>query len=260
MVKTWSIRYPSPTGWERRKAYVYLPRGYDWDENASRRYPVLYAFDGHNLFWDNEASFGKSWGLSRYLDRTRTPLIVAALECSHNPDGGRLSEYSPFDFEDYEAADGIWRQGFGHQTLEWFVHKFKPIIDSRFRTIPDREHSFLMGSSFGGVMSLYGVLEFNQMFSRAAVLSPSLWIGDGQLFDTALSAPLVGDTVIYMDYGSEEFWGPNEPDLYFNMASILGDRGIAVTSRIVPWGAHSEASWEKQMPFAIPTLMYGLDF
>ena len=257
MIKTWYLRYPVPGGTERRRVFLYLPVGYDRERR--RRYPVLYAFDGHNLFRDSDATYGKSWGLAEYLDRTRTPLIVASLECSHAPEGGRLEEYCPFDFFDLEnEEDDSFHEGRGGDTMEWFVRRFKPMIDSRYRTLSDREHTFLMGSSFGGVMSLYGVLAYNSVFSRAAVLSPSLWVGDGQLFDVACSAELCGDTVIYMDYGTEEFWGPNTPELYFDMASVLGGRGIAVTSRLVPYGDHSEASWQRQLPFALPTLMYAL--
>ena len=77
MVKEWDITIPSLTGGRTRRAYVYLPVGYG--EEEGRRYPVMYMFDGHNLFFDEEATFGKSWGLGEYLDYTNTKLIIAAV-------------------------------------------------------------------------------------------------------------------------------------------------------------------------------------
>ena len=60
MYKEWLIKIPALTGKEKRKAYVYVPDAAAVDD--SRRYPVLYMFDGQNLFRDADASYGKSWG------------------------------------------------------------------------------------------------------------------------------------------------------------------------------------------------------
>ena len=103
-------------------------------------------FDGHNVFFDSHATHGKSWGLSEYLDFFDVPLIVAAVECNHHPDNGRLSEYSPYDFCDPEFGCVTGR---GDITMEWLVNTFKPSIDRRWRTIPWREQTFIAGSSNG---------------------------------------------------------------------------------------------------------------
>ena len=169
MVLKWQVRLPELAGERLRSAYVYLPESYGWDE--CRRYSVLYMFDGHNVFFDQDATYGKSWGMKEHLDKSQTQLIVAAVECSHSPDNGRLSEYSPYDFADPQL--GRFR-GLGRETMEWLISDFKSEIDRQYRTLPDREHTFLAGSSMGGLMSLYGVLEFNHVFSRAGALSPSV--------------------------------------------------------------------------------------
>ena len=96
MIQKWDTTIPELTGDERRGVYLYLPEDYDWA--PERRYPVLYMFDGHNVFYDSDATYGKSWGLGEYLDAVEAPLIVVAVECNHHPDNGRLSEYSPFTF------------------------------------------------------------------------------------------------------------------------------------------------------------------
>lgn len=255
MVLKWQVRLPELAGERLRSAYVYLPESYGWDE--CRRYPVLYMFDGHNVFFDQDATYGKSWGMKEYLDRTQTQLIVAAVECSHSLDNGRLSEYSPYDFADPQL--GRFR-GLGRETMEWLIHDFKSEIDRQYRTLPDREHTFLAGSSMGGLMSLYGVMEFNHVFSRAGALSPSVWVAPGKLSKLAREAELGRETVIYTDYGSEE--GRQRPKVagqLSKLANILESRDVMVTRRIVPGGTHCEACWERQLPFLIPTLMYGLE-
>lgn len=252
MVKKWNITIPELTGKEKRKAYVYLPGSYFKDPH--RRYPVLYMFDGHNLFSDQEATYGKSWGLSDYLDLTDTDLIVAAVECNHSPDGGRLSEYSPFSFDGGELGA---IKGRGKITMDWMVQRFKPMIDRRYRTIPGREHTFIAGSSMGGLMSLYAVLRYNRTFSRAACLSPSLWVDMEKMDSLIRRAKLAPDTVIYMDYGQQELANHKGMEQYLRRAmSALMKRDVLLTSRIIPGGTHSEASWERQLPFFISTLLY----
>ncbi len=83
MVKKWSVSYPAVNGEEQRRVYVYLPTMYEAD--PERRYPVLYMFDGQNVFFDEDATYGKSWGVADYLDYTDTPLIVAASRVQCRP-------------------------------------------------------------------------------------------------------------------------------------------------------------------------------
>ena len=238
MIKKWSVSYPAVNGTEQRRVYVYLPTMYEADPD--RRYPVLYMFDGQNVFFDEDATYGKSWGLANYLDYTDTPLIVAAVECNAGPNNERLVEYSPYRFDDptYGHFDGK-----GAATMSWFIHRFKPFIDRNFRTLPDREHTFIGGSSMGGLMSLYALLNHNEKLSGL--------LG---------RAKLEPGTVLYMDYGSREMGNHEGMRKGFaDMCSKVMIRGIHLTARLVPGGTHSEASWEKQLPFMIHTLMYELD-
>ncbi len=252
MVDKWDITIPELTGEEERRAYVYLPESYF--TNTRKRYPVLYMFDGHNVFFDEDATYGKCWGMKEYMDATDTQMIIAAVECNHSPDHGRLREYSPFDFKEKGIGE---IQGHGKITMEWMVNCFKEEIDREFRTLPGREHTFLAGSSMGGLMSLYGVLEYNQVFSRAAALSPSVWLARQKIEQLIGQAELFGDTVVYMDYGSEEFGNhTNMRNQFVKVTSLLMKRQIMVDCRIVPGGQHCEASWERQIPFFMNTLLY----
>ena len=196
MVITWNVTMPELTGEEARKADLSLPESYD--REPDKRYPVLYMFDGHNVFFDSDATYGKSWGMKEYMDYTGTQLLIAAVECNHSPDNGRLREYSPFPFDDPKLGHF---PGLGRKTMEWMMGRFKKDSDSRFRTLADRGNTFIGGSSMGGLMSLYAVLEFNMVFSRAAALSPSIWVAPEKLERLSRRASLGPDTVVYLDDG-----------------------------------------------------------
>lgn len=252
MIKKWKLTYPAYTGNEPRNAYVYIPA--EAKRHPERRYPVLYMFDGHNVFYDKDATYGKSWGMKEYMDRTKTPVIIAAVECNHSPENGRLSEYAPFSFSHRSFGNVIGR---GKETMEWLLGTFKPMMDANFPTLPDREHTFIAGSSMGGLMSLYAITEYNRFFKGAACLSPSLWFAKKELDAHIRNASIANDTVVYMDYGAIEM--PNHRGMQarlMKIASMLFAKQTDLTFRIVPNGTHSEASWEKQIPYFMNTLFY----
>ena len=252
MVKKWSVSYPAVNGTEQRRVYVYLPTMYE--SEPDRRYPVLYMFDGQNVFFDEDATYGKSWGVADYLDYTDTPLIVAAVECNAGANNERLVEYSPYRFDDPQFGHF---DGKGQATMSWFIHRFKPLIDQNFRTLPDRANTFIGGSSMGGLMSLYAVTAFNDVYSRAACLSPSIWFATRSLDRLIRDAQFAPDTVIYMDYGSREMaHHDNMRKQYAAVTSRLLEKQVLLTSRIVPNGDHCEACWEEQIPFFMHILFY----
>ena len=252
MIEKWDITIPELTGGEVRSAYLYLPDSY-W-EDRNRRYPVLYMFDGHNVFFDQDATYGKSWGMGTYMDMTKTQVIVAAVECNHSPDHGRLKEYSPFSFQDPSLGRIT---GLGKKTMDWLAGTFKKEIDARYRTLPDWKHTWIGGSSMGGLMSLYALLEYNFVFSKAAALSPSLWTAASQIENMILFSDIKPGTVVYMDYGEEELKNRKIMlECFKRTAERLLEKGILLNSRIIPGGTHCEASWERQIPFFMNTLLY----
>ncbi len=249
MVKKWEVTIPQLSGQMTRTAYIYLPESYEEDE--LRRYPVLYMFDGHNVFFDADAAFGKSWNMTSYQLWTRKPLIVVAVECNKKGNN-RLKEYSPTTFSD--AKYGTIR-GRGRAYMNWLVKELKPYIDENYRTLPDREHTIIAGSSMGGLMSLYAATTFNKVFSRAACLSPSLWTNPEKLLELVGNAKIAPGTTIYMDYGSEELSNhPQQKKVLMDMSQLLLEKNVNLAFRIVPKGNHSEASWEKQIPLFMDCL------
>ncbi len=249
MVEVFDVEIPTLSGNKKRRAYIYLPEGYG--EDKEKRYPVLYMFDGHNLFSDSDATYGKSWGLSDYLDKTRTQLIVASVEC--NREGNeRLSEYSPVDFT---FVNGEKIKGKGKKYMDWLVKAFKPYIDEKLRTLPDRAHTAIAGSSMGGFMTVYALAKYNRYFSRGAALSPSLWVLGNGLTGFIEKGRFAKDTVLYTDYGSKEFARrENAKDNFCTAVGVLIQKGVNLTARIVKGGTHTEASWERQIPFFMKVL------
>ena len=249
MIKKWEVTIPKLSGKMTRTAYIYLPECYDEDE--LRRYPVLYMFDGHNVFFDADAAFGKSWNLTSYLLWTRKNLIVVAVECNKKGNN-RLKEYSPTSFADAKYGNIT---GKGRAYMNWLVRELKPYIDANYRTLPDRAHTAIAGSSMGGLMSLYAATTYNRVFSKAACLSPSLWTNPEKLLELVGKAKVARDTVIYMDYGSDEMDNhPANKQILMDMNRLLLEKNVNLAFRIVPKGNHSEASWEKQIPIFMDCL------
>src|SRR5690242_15559308 len=134
----------SPELGNRRSLIVSTPASY---ASGDRHYPVLYMQDGQNLF-DPRTSFAGDWGLSTALAwasrRGIEPIVVGV----YNTGPARFNEYSPF----VEPGAG---GGAGDRYLEFLTRTVKPLVDERFRTLPDPRSTGIAGSSLGGLISLY---------------------------------------------------------------------------------------------------------
>ena len=109
----------------------------------------------------------------------------------------------------------------------------------------------------GGLMSLYALLEYNPWFSKAAALSPSIWVSPSKLEKLIKDSPLAHNTIIYMDYGELEM--NNHTGMrheFTRVSSLLMEKGVLTNSRIIPGGTHCEASWERQIPIFMKVLNY----
>lgn len=242
MIVIRKIQIPGMETQKPRRLYVYLPAEYG---KTDARYPVIYMFDGHNLFYDRHATYGKSWGIREYLKKSERKFMVVGIEC--NPEGNkRLSEYAPWSFSERSLGT---IEGRGNETMEWIVKTLKPEIDATYRTLPDREHTMIAGSSMGGLMSAYAAVAYNDVFSRAAALSPCLFFGKREMTALIRQKSLAKPTRIYMDYGSGETKERTGPwTLMFRTAAALSARGAHVEARVVPDALHSEAYWEQRIP------------
>ena len=247
MIQTFDLTIPELSGEESRKAYIWLPNAYDDDPEA--RFPVLYMFDGQNVFFDEDASFGVSWQLYDYLEAEQPDVIVAEVSSSAT---GRMSEYSPFS---HENGDDGHVDARGRSTVGWLLGRFKPMIDAEYRTLPDRNNTLIAGSSMGGLMSLFAALDYNSVFSRAACLSPSLWVHPRKSLRMIERARIAPDTCIYFDYGTLELGNhPKNAEVLCAACSALLRKGVDLTFLLVPGGTHSEESWAQRVPVMMKCL------
>lgn len=225
---------------KKRRLHIYLPNDY---YESNEEYPVMYMYDGHNLYDDRDATYGKSWGLSDFLNNYDKKFIVVGIECSH--DGyERLDEYCPYTLKNTFLGP---RNGYGNKYMEWVVYQLKPMIDQKYRTIPFRECTGIAGSSMGGLMAYYTIMKFNQYFSKAACLSPSLALCHNELFNDFQNIKISPDTRVYFSFGTKET--KSVDSIIKNLQEFHEDllkRQASSYINIVLDGEHNEATWEKQ--------------
>ena len=222
-----------------RDVTVYLPEAYR--NEPSRRFPVFYLHDGQNLF-DTRTSYipGHTWRAHLIADRLTAaglmePVILVGIS---NTGGSRMAEYTPTCDERRGGGEGA---EYGHLLVE----DLKPLIDRRFRTLPGPENTGLGGSSLGGLISLYLGLEYPQVFSKLAVMSPSVW------WDRRSILRLVGHSRqrphlrIWLDIGTAEgLRHVRDADLLHRRLHVRGWRdGKDMQYLRVTGGFHSEDAW-----------------
>lgn len=233
-----------------RTLHIYLPESY---YTGDELYPVMYFFDGHNLFEDADATFGKSWGLKQFLEKWPKDMIIVGIECSHEGND-RLREYCPYTF--HGNFWGGTLEGTGRETLQWIVSELKPVIDHEYRTWPHREATGIAGSSMGGLMSLYGAVCFNDWFSKAACVSSTISPCMTPLRRDIRKSQIDQDTRIYLSFGTEEAFRRDPQDPLKSLTARqnltiqddLEKRGVITDFYCQIGGRHSEASWEQQIP------------
>lgn len=215
-----------------RRVWLYLPRDY----TTHKRYPVLYMHDGQNVF-DDSTSFSGEWGVDEFFDSTSlAKCIVVAID-----HGGqyRLNEYSPYDMNRYGKGQGA-------RYVDFIVKNLKPYIDKKYRTYKDRQHTFIAGSSMGGLISMYAVLKYPNVFGGAGVFSPAFWV-----------APEINELVEKNGRKMKAkvffYAGKMENDsMVSDMLKIYERLTILSKAKItaVVWdeGKHQEAAWRREFP------------
>lgn len=244
---------------DRRAVDVWLPPSYFTMEGRERRHPVLYVHDGQNVF-DPAASFiGVDWGIdetmTRLIGERRIPeVIVVAIWNTPK----RLSEYMPqraiesvVESELNDMFKTVRQKPLGDAYLKYLVTELKPAIDARYRTMPDRANTSVMGSSMGGLISLSAICEYPEVFGGAACLSTA-WTAAGGVTTRNLrqSLPDPGTHRIYFDYGAETKDGRYEPlqeavDRQMKDASYTA--GTNWITKAFPGEEHSERAWRKRV-------------
>lgn len=236
---------------DMRTLHIYLPNSY---HQSSRRYPVLYMFDGHNLFYDEDATYGKSWGLKDWLDHHDLEIIVIGLECNHEGNK-RLEEFSPYDFDDRNVG---FIHGRGKELMQWLCYECKPRMDQMYRTLPSAAYTAIAGSSMGGLMALYSILHHHDIFSKAAILSPFLYQMEDALGMEINSCGSLSAKRFFISWGSDEFRSKNQlaraTSSLLELGQILREKQAQVYEHLAFKGRHNEESWEKELDIFLPWL------
>jgi predicted alpha/beta superfamily hydrolase len=177
---------------------VYVPPMYEAD--GDRRFAVLYMQDGQNLF-DPETSFipGNYWRMGETADALVAagaiePVIIVGI---YNAGVKRIDEYTP-------VMDRRLGGGQADAYGRMLVEELKPFIDARYRTLPGAEHCGMGGSSLGGLVTLYLGLRYPTVFSRLAVMSPSVWWRNRTMLKTVAALRQKPALRIWLDIGTKE--------------------------------------------------------
>lgn len=185
-----------------RRVRVLLPR--DYDMYVEESYPVVYMHDGQNVFYSKEAYSGHSWKLIPLIKNSvdLPKMIIVGID---NAGENRLDEYTPWPFELKEEVESHGHPGgMGIPHGEWIVNTVKPFIDKHYRTQPEREHTALVGSSLGGLITAYMGAAYPETFGSLGVFSLASWLSENAFLDFIDKNPLHPDTKVYIQVGTEE--------------------------------------------------------
>jgi predicted alpha/beta superfamily hydrolase len=210
--------------------------------------------DGQNLF-DAAGSYSGEWQVDETMEALSAEGIEAIVVGIASAGSGRAVDYSAH-------KHSLYGGGGADAYVAFLVDVVKPLVDGTFRTLPDREHTGLMGSSMGGSISLYALLTRPDVFGFAGVMSPAFWWSEGTFLPFAAATPFVGGR-IYMDVGDNETPDiPGRPEAYLNdaiqMHELLQAKGYTPDNLhfvIEPGGPHHESAWARRLPAALRFLL-----
>jgi predicted alpha/beta superfamily hydrolase len=181
----------SPERRNRRRVDIYLPPSY---HQGRDRYPVLYMHDGQNLS-DPASAFAGTWRLTETLSALASEGIEVIAVGVHHRGRERIAEFAPF-------PDARYGRGQGEKYVAFLANTLKPRVDRRYRTLRTRNHTAILGSSMGGLISLYAFFRHKHVFGAVGAMSPSLWFGQRRIFDTVAKSLPAGK--VYLDVGTKE--------------------------------------------------------
>ncbi len=234
----------SPQLGNTRDILVHLPASYD---QGDRRYPVIYMHDGQNLF-DEATSFAGAWRVDEALASLDCEGLEAIVVGIPNAGDQRCNEYSPF-------VDAQGRGGCGDAYLRFIGETLKPLIDRDFRTLPDRANTGIIGSSMGGLISLYALFRHPEVFGFAGSMSPSLWFANRAIYPVVAAAPVVGR--LYLDTGTAE--GAGELHDVRRLRALLARKGYLPGEDFLymedEGAGHNEAAWAYRLCGALRFLV-----
>ncbi len=203
---------------------VFTPPGYH--ENTLKRYPVLYLQDGQNVFFPSESFSGADWRIPETLSLLNDINLIDKVIAVGIYPNDREQDYTQPGYEAYGR---------------FLAGQLKPRIDSVFRTLSDARNTAIMGSSLGGVASLFVAWQWPKLFGKVACLSSTFgWRDD---LHTRIAADQPRDIRIYLDSG----WPQDNYEVTRDMQALLLSRGYSFGQDlqyfVFPGSAHNEKAW-----------------
>jgi enterochelin esterase-like enzyme len=256
-----------------RPVEVWLPESYD--PNSGDRYPVLYMHDGQFLFNRGETPFLGTdylWDVDTTMARLIEngeirPAIVVSIWANLDTKSKRKLEFMP----EKPVTDYVWKLMNAREPvdpgekivsdnyLKFLVNELKPFIDKTYRTQPDRESTFVVGSSMGGMISAYAISEYPDIFGGAACLSTHWVLGDGAVIAWYKDHwPDAGVHRIYFDHGTETLDAEYEP-YQLKMDEVMQNKGYRSgedwISRRFDGADHSPRAWRERLHIPLVFLL-----
>ncbi|MEL6672806.1 MAG: alpha/beta hydrolase-fold protein [Bacteroidota bacterium] len=256
-----------------RNIDVWMPE----DFSKEKKYAVLYMHDGQMLY-DSTTTWNKQeWGVDEIMGQLLSanqirPTIVVGIWNTEF----RHSEYfpqKPFESLDQALRDSLYAHTELFKTpvssdnyLKFITKELKPHIDQHYPTLSDPANTFVAGSSMGGLISLYALCEYPEIFRGAACLSTH-WVGTFDTLNNPIPAafasyleahlPPAQDHRIYFDFGTETLDALYEPS-QAQIDSIMVRKGYNAAlwrTQKFPGANHSERAWRKRLGIPLGFLL-----
>lgn len=264
-----STKVASPQLDDARDIVVYLPPSLagTWREDgsatrsdATRLYPVLYFNDGQNVFDEKTAYVGEDWKADETLEALAKEGIEAIAVAISNGLDRRMDEYNPWRSRVDWKTLPPWAKremgGLGDAYLDYLIDTVKPLIDQAFPTATEPTRTGIIGSSMGGLISIYALATRPATFGLAGVMSPSLGWSDFRIFDVVEKSPLT-DARVYIDTGGREGRGMTSNSR--RLRDVLLKIGFAQGQDLMyveeSDGIHRESAWARRLPDALRFLL-----
>lgn len=262
-----------------RHVDIWLPPGYNknplspWEragDEGDTRFPVLYMHDGQNLFQPETSYAGEPWAVDKAIVRLMAEgkipgaIVVGVWNVGDN----RWGEYLPQQPAETPQGRAILAQFhnrmpgklYADSYLRFLVEELKPWVDSTFRTLPGQPHTFVMGSSMGGLISLYALTRYPQVFGGAGCVSTHWVAGENLMVDYFASVlPKPGAHKIYFDFGTETLDSAYEPfqtRMDEKMRAAGYTLGVDWLTRKFEGAAHCEPSWRERVHIPLEFLLH----
>lgn len=236
---------------------VWLPTGYDEEQNAGRRYPVFYINDGQNLFESSSSFTGVEWQVDETADRliredAVAPMIIVGLD---NAAKNRMREYMP-----HRSLHPMLLRGQGSRYPDFLTREVMPFMGRSYRVATGSENTGLGGSSLGGLIALYTAAARPGLIGKLLVESPSLWASNRQMIRASRDIRSWPERV-FLAVGTAEAGREDRNrsvvDDVSELAAILGRAGLdskRLRLMIEEGATHHESSWARRFPEALQFL------